>query len=416
MIQFDQELNKYKESLSKADVEKMVKEEGTEATSFQQNKINQIVKRYNLAINYCQTNSYDLAYIQIQKVARLLPNDVKVQLLSALICMHEGKDALAAQALEQALKLDPNNQDAQTYKAELSAVPAASEEETADQKASEKRENKASVSEKKPVKKAKPVKSTVSERPKQEQPRKVVANGSDYEEVTSNKKSFIYLGIGFLIGVIAVCILVIPTVRTTMKNQYASESASYDDQLKAKETEISSLKAELEASQADTKAAQKEVKTYKSGNKALLDAAQEYVNGNTTSAAEKLMEIDTKILTTKASKNLYNAIKEKTYASSAKNFYNNGLNQWYKKNYSEAESYFLKAIKADDSNSDYYYYLARAYEADGKTNKAIKYYNKVVDMNSKHVSDSKSRITKLEASTETTTEETTTEEATTEAN
>jgi tetratricopeptide (TPR) repeat protein len=406
MIQFDQELNKYEASLDKDYVEKMVKAEGGEASTLQQNKVEQIIKRYNLAVNYCQTNSYDLAYIQIQKVARLLPGDVNVQLLSALICMHEGKADLAAKALDRAAELQPENPTIKVYKEELSARPIIAKTVQESVKAVEKAEAEAKntkekestgKSAKKTVKKEKePV-----EKPKKKA-KKVVANGSDYDEVTSNKKSFMYLGIGFLIGVIAVCILVIPTVRTTLKNQYANETASYDDQLKAKDTEITSLKAEVEAAQADTKAAEDEVKTYKNGNKALLEAAQEYVSGSTTNAAEKLMDIDTKILTTKASKNLYNALKDKTYATSAATFYQKGLSAYNQKNYSEAESYFLKAIKGNDSNPDYYYYLALSYEGENKTDKAIEYYNKVISLNRRHVRNSKSRVAALEASTATT--------------
>lgn len=412
MINYEQEIDKLEAGIDEKKIKKMIFDGSEEAASIQQNKLEQVMKRYKLAVNYCRTDSYDLAFIQIQKVTRLIPDDINAQLLSALICIHEGKVSQATKALELAGRLDADNPAVKLYQAEIAVpeeVPESIETPEEEKKAlntkhTEKVKEKTKKASKKetkksipaPVKKVKPAK-------QQEPSKKVVANGSDYEEVTSNKKSFIYLGVGFLIGVIAMFILVVPTLKSSMKSQYSSKASGYEDQIKAKETEITSLKEDLEEAQADTKAAEKEAKSYKNGNKDLLEAANEYMKGNTTNAAESLMDIDTKILTTDAAKDLYETIKSKTYSKAASSFYYSGLKQYRSKNYSEAEKYFLKAIKADDSNSNYYYYLARTYEADGDTKNAIKYYNEVIDLNKNYVSTAKNRVAALEKTTEKTT-------------
>lgn len=413
MMNFEQELGKFESGLDREEVKKVIMSEGGEASSLQQNKLDQIMKRYGLAVNYCKTDSFDLAYIQIQKVARLLPGNINVQLLSALICIHEGKEELALQALERAEALNANNPDVKRYKEELTVKEVSQEVQTEQpEEKTVESEGAAKESGKKTPKKAS------SEKSKKEKPKKVVANGSDFEEVTSNKKSFIYLGIGFLIGVIAMLVLVVPTARSAVKDQYATEAESYEDQLKAKETEISTLKEDLKAAEDATKDAKEEVKSYKNGNKDLYQAADDYIAGKDVEAAEKLMDIDTKILTTTESKALYNTIKDKTYAKAALTFYQNGLNQYNARNYTEAEKYFKKAIKANDSNANYYYYLARSYEADGKTAQAIKYYDKVVELGNNHAIESKTRRDQLKAQqstekkTESTTEKKTTEKTT----
>lgn len=388
MLNFEQELKKYEAGLDIESARNIIAGKGNEVSSTQQNSIDQAVKRYGLAVNYCKTNSYDLAYIQIQKVVRLVPEDVNVQLLAAMIAIHEGKETQAAKAVERALSLDANNATAKVYKDELSGkvVEAVEKEEKAEKAKEAKKED--AGKETKAKKEEKPA------APKKKAKR-VVANGSDYEEVTSNKKSFIYLGIGFLIGVVAMFVLVVPTARNSVKNQYTSKAEGYQDQLKAKETEIASLKQDLKDAQSDTKSAQQEVKKYKNGNEALADAANKYIKNDKTGAAEALLQIDTKILNNKQSKNLYQSIKDATFTAAAKQFYNNGLNQWYQKKYTEAIKYFKQAIKADDTNSDYYYYLARSYEADGKTKSAATNYDKVVKLGSTHVSDAQKRLDQL---------------------
>lgn len=415
MMNYEQEIDRIEAGIDEEKIKKMIFDGSEEAASLQQNKLDQVLKRYNLAVNYCKTDSYDLAYIQIQKVTRLIPDDLNAQLLAALICIHEGKISQANKALERAALLDANNPIVKQYQSEI-AVPEEPQEveeapkeekKTVKSKTTEKTQEKAKKTPTTPVKKKqKPEK-------KQEGSKKVVANGSDYEEVTSNKKGFVYLGVGFLIGVIAMFILVVPTLKSSLQSQYTNKADSYEDQLKAKDSEITSLKEDLKEAEADTKAAEKEAKSYKDGNKDLLEAANEYLKGNTTSAAENLMDINTKILTTDAAKNLYNNIKSATYSKAANSFYNNGLQQWYKKNYSEAKKQFKKAIKADDTNPNYYYYLARTYEADGDSKNAIKNYNEVVKLNKRFVSDSKRRIERLEAE-KSTTEKSTEKKATTE--
>ncbi|MDO4942169.1 MAG: tetratricopeptide repeat protein [Lachnospiraceae bacterium] len=404
MMNFEQELSKFESGLDREEVKKVIMTEGGEASSLQQNKLDQIMKRYGLALNYCKTDSFDLAYIQIQKVARLLPGNLNVQLLSALICIHEGKEELALQALERAEALSADHPDVKRYKEELTVkeIPQEVQSVQPEEEVVE-AEGTAKESGKKAPKKIS------SEKPKKEKPKKVVTNGSDFEEVTSNKKSFIYLGLGFLIGVIAMLVLVVPTARSAVKDQYATEAESYEDQLKAKETEIGTLKEDLKAAEDATKDAKEEVKSYKNGNKDLYQAADDYIAGKNVEAAEKLMDIDTKILTTKEAKTLYNTIKDKTYASAAQTFYQNGMSQYNARNYTEAEKYLKKAIKANDSNASYYYYLARSYEEDGKTAQAIKYYDKVIELGSYRPTESKTRRDQLKAkqSTEKKTESTT---------
>lgn len=393
MMDFEQELKKFDTGLDKAAVEAAVEKASGESLKNNptlQNKVDQIIKRYGLAVNYCQTDSYDLAYIQVKKVVRLLPNDVNVQLLTAYICLHEGKMEQAAEALAKVKALDPNNATAALYEEEMTVVAEPVEEPVeaeAEQEEGKKKEKPVLA-----IKKAK--------KPEAKKQQVKPVTGSDFEEVTSNKKSFIYLGIGFLIGVIAMFILVVPTAKNAVKNQYASEAQGYEDQITAKETEIKSLQDELKTAKSNTKKAREELKKYKGENgkggvfDLLMTGAQDYIDGKKTDAAEALLQIDTKTLVTDSAKELYDTIKDDTFKQAARTFYAEAKNDMYRKDYSDAIKGFKMAIKADDSQVSYYYYLARTYQDYEKYISAKKTYQKIIDdfPGTSSASDAKRRL------------------------
>lgn len=378
MINFEQELKKFAIDLDKKQIEKEMmagKSQEVQSSPVQQNKVDQVIKRYRLAVNYCQTNSYDLAYIQIKKVVRLLPEHVDAQLLAALVCIHEGKQEQARQALEQVLKLDSNNETAHLYMEELTVktepekAPATEEAEQPEGK-EEKAEQPALRKKAKKAKKAAPKKTVTPVK---------TANGNDYEEVTSNKKSFIYLGIGFLIGVVAMFVLVVPTARNSVKSEYVSEADNYKDQLTAKDTEIKSLKEELSNAQADTKAAKEEVQKYKSGDESLIKAANYYNSNNKSEAAKALAGIDESVLNDEE-KTLYEKIKSATFdKTTASVLFSEGKAHFDDAKYKSAIEELSAAIEADDTNPSYYYWLGRAYEEKGETKSAKEKFNELIE-------------------------------------
>ena len=50
--------------------------------------INQTIKKFNIALNYCHQDSLDLAVIQLKKVLSLNPGFIKAHLLLALLYLH----------------------------------------------------------------------------------------------------------------------------------------------------------------------------------------------------------------------------------------------------------------------------------------------------------------------------------------
>ena len=71
--------------------------------------INQTIKKFNIAFNYCRQGSLDLAVIQLKKVLSLNPGFIKAHLLLALLYLKAGNFDRAKTEAQKVLKLDTGN-------------------------------------------------------------------------------------------------------------------------------------------------------------------------------------------------------------------------------------------------------------------------------------------------------------------
>ena len=77
--------------------------------------INQTIKKFNIAYNYCRQDSLDLAVIQLKKVLSLNPGFIKAHLLLALLYLKAGNFDRAKVEAQKVLKLDTGNLMARRY-------------------------------------------------------------------------------------------------------------------------------------------------------------------------------------------------------------------------------------------------------------------------------------------------------------
>ena len=77
--------------------------------------INQTIKKFNIAFNYCRQGSLDLAVIQLKKVLSLNPSFIKAHLLLALLYLKAGNFDRAKTEAQKVLKLDTGNLMAKRY-------------------------------------------------------------------------------------------------------------------------------------------------------------------------------------------------------------------------------------------------------------------------------------------------------------
>ena len=88
----------------------------------------QTIKKYNMALVYCQQDSLDLAVIQLKKVVSMNPKYVQARQLLALLYINTQEWERAKKELERALRIDMNNTITLRYLKEVDEMMPTDEE------------------------------------------------------------------------------------------------------------------------------------------------------------------------------------------------------------------------------------------------------------------------------------------------
>lgn len=176
--------------------------------------VNQTVKKYNQALAYAKQGSDDLAMLQLRKVVGANPGYVRALQLLALLYMKNEEYEKAKRCLLRAKKTDVANTITLSYLAEIEKVL------NPDGQAIRTEKNVEGVS-------YQPVTSNVS-----------------YQEDKPNYIAFITFFAGIIIGIAVLYWLIVPTVRSDLKTEYAAKERDYGVELSGYTTTISVLESE----------------------------------------------------------------------------------------------------------------------------------------------------------------------------
>ena len=365
--------------------------DGDELEQIKQNKTelykaNQMIKKYNQALNYAKQGNDDLAMLQLKNVVASIPNFIDAYLLMALLSMKAEDYGTAKDALDQIFAIDPDNESAKEYMQEFKQDPA--EEVKADE-SGEKKEKKDHRKEKKEKKEKK----DDSSRTTLSSP----FGGGISQESGKTKSPMFYMVAGIIIGIIVAAVLIYPTVRASFRSQATSEEQDYEEQLEAKDTQLK------EAQDAQKKAEDELAEYTKSGEEGgiydtLLTAMQNYNDKKYDEAATALLKINSDNLTTDNMKKIYNDLTKQVYPQAYSGLYSKGYNAYRSKDYKSAITYLTNATKVDDSQVNAYYYLARSYEDNKDTDNAVKIYNQIIKKfpSTKSAATAKQKVSQLQ--------------------
>lgn len=394
MLDFNEELEKFQPCADLEDAEENFN--GDELEQIKHNKTelykaNQMIKKYNQALNYAKQGNDDLAMLQLKNVVAAIPNFTDAYLLMALLSMKAEDYATAKDALDQIFAIDPENESAKEYMREFKEEP---EEEAVAEERKEKKEKK-EKKERKERKDKKEKKETA-----QDSPRTRLSNpfsSGISQESGKTKSPMFYMIAGIVIGIVAAAVLIYPTVRASFKSQASSQSEDYQEQLLTKETQ-------LKEAQDAQKKAEDELEEYtKNGEEGgiydtLLTAMQNYTDNKYDEAATALLSIDSNKLTTDNMKKIYTNLTKKVYPSAYSGLYSKGLSAYKSKDYKTAITYLTNATKVDNTQVNAYYYLARAYEDNKDTDNAVKIYNQIIKKfpSTRSASTAKQKVSQLQ--------------------
>lgn len=320
-------------------------------------EINETAKKFNQALVYAKQGSDDLAMIQIKKVLSITPNFVRGHLLFALLHMRAGDNAAAKTDVNNALAVDNYNTAARHFLMELGENPMAAAEAV-------------------PVDNLKPDNENL----------KNVRPVDHYEDPSKETwKQFVYMLIGLAIGVVAMFVLVIPSVRAGVSVDYNNLRKEYDETVAQKDGEISQLQSDKKSLKSDNEDLTERISVYEGSDgkdsmyDSLLKASQAYNERDYVECAEELSNVKEDALPSKTSKDLYNTMSETAYQAAAEELKASGEAAYKAYHYEDALEDFKAAYKYSDEDYEILYYLAMCYKRTGDEDKATPYFYDIIN-------------------------------------
>lgn len=353
---------------------------------------NQTIRKYNSALNSAKHGDEDMAVIQLKKVVNLNPNFIRAHQLLALLYMMTGKKdnrIKALKLLRHISKIDVTNTTTLRYMKELSDVHLRGESQRVQPKAP-----KEQPTERRTLPKVDP---------------DAYKTITPYKEERPSIMPFINVVVGMVIGLALMYFLIIPHMRSKDANSANNNFKQYSEQQAANDSDSSSLKSKNESLQKEIDGLNKQLKEIQGDvntddGKSILDiydmllnAAKQYISGDTEKAAKKLLDIDESTLKSDDAKKLYKKIKENTFATMSENLYQQGYASYSSGDYKNAEKILKDAVKYNESNTKALYFLGRAYQKQEKKDKAKKCYETIIDKypDSDRVALSKAKLTEM---------------------
>jgi tetratricopeptide (TPR) repeat protein len=317
--------------------------------------VNQTIKKYNQALQYCKQDSRDLAIIQLKKVLSLNPNLIKGHQLLALLYIQEGKLELAKKTLRNAGKIDTDNTLTLRYLKEVN---------------SRMRE------------------SSSSKKSKQED---LISYQSGNETIIMPKRfkesslgtTLLYIILGLVIGVAVTAFLIVPGVRKSAVNDANRQLLDANDTIttssqtiKDLQEQIEDLKAEAEAAESASEVVRLEVDSYEK----LLNAYVAYAGDDVITAGDELAEVDVSYLSENATA-IYTEIETVVNEQYLSTLFEEGYQAYSGGDYETAITDLVAVVEVEENYRDGYaaYYLAQSYRRNGDLDSATPYYQYVVD-------------------------------------
>lgn len=317
--------------------------------------VNQTIKKYNQALLYCRQDSRDLAIIQLKKVLSLNPKLVKGHQLLALLYMQEKQPEKAKRALRDAGRIDTDNTTTLRY---LKEVNRQLKEKGKDNK------------------------------PKNDD---LISYQSGNETIIMPKRfresslggTLGYILIGLIVGVAATVFLIVPGVKSKIKEDAKNSLLDANDTISNNAITISDLERQIEDLQnqideSESKDSEEAAKT--AAYEDLLNAYVAYTSEDTVSAGSYLEKIDSSMLSGQALET-YNTINDSVSATYLEDLYNEAYGYYTAYDYENAVKSFQKIVDQDESYKDgsAAYYLAQSYRKLEKMDDAKKYYQYILD-------------------------------------
>jgi Flp pilus assembly protein TadD/cell division protein FtsB len=330
--------------------------------------INQSIRKYNQAYNYCLQDSVDLAEIQLKKLLSMNPKLLRAHLLLALIYIKDEKWERAERELHKVLEVDHNNTTALRYLKDVERVLEPEE------------------GEKKPRHKGK------DEVIRYQAGNELIIQPTNMleQKTSSGFSTVINILIGLILGVAATYFLILPAKVSSVTEEYQAKVVELGENLDTKTSTIQELETQVNNLKTQNAGLEDIIDEYSgqggilSNIDLLLTAANSYLNGATADeTADALTKASSAVELEAMSepfRTLYQTLMSKVGPELSTNFYTEGYTAYRNEDYESAVRLLTQAFEYDATNVDALFNLGNAYRKLGDNDNAKEVYNRVISL------------------------------------
>lgn len=327
-------------------------------------QLNQVIRKYNQSLFYCEQESYDMAIIQLKKLLSINPRYIKALLLLALLYIHTEEYNRALKLTNRVLKIDINNTQALLYQSEISKATASADEikrqkKTADDTIVYRSGNETII------------------QPIPQKPR------------TGLRMILSAIG-GLLVGILIMWVIVLPARIKLAQNDLNKQLLDVSGELTEKSATLEEMQMRVDALKSEN-AELLENSGINASESELANATEQLINATNAylqdpdkilDIADSLAKIDEKFKlpenSSDAFRNLYGTLSAEVGTKASETYLERGLSDMESESYSSAIENLSKAWELNNKNSEALINLAHAYRRSDNDTKAEEMYRKVI--------------------------------------
>ena len=325
---------------------------------------NQTIKKFNLALTYCQQETYDLAVIQLKKVLSNNPKLIKARQLLALLHIREKEYDKALKELKKAEAIDRCNPTTIRYLKELERYHKVTEKTVIDREEKQKKKD--------------PVQYKVGN--------DTVIQPTVYKE-NNGLSVIINITIGLLLGAALVYFLVVPGKLQIASRESSELQKSHNEELATKDASIADLEDVIAGLETKVQDLETNLDGYEgeggvvASYEKLLTVVTTYTEGDAITTYEALSTISEDTLKEVGGnfESTYQTIKKTVEPEAATAYFERAEKNYKNRKFAESIPDFEKCYELDATNDEALYYLGRAYQKTDNKDKAKKVFDELIE-------------------------------------
>lgn len=334
------------------------------------NELNHTIKKFNVALEYAQNGTDDMAIIQLKKVLNQNPNFIKGYQLLGLLYTKNGQYERAKRAIKKSLKIDKCNPLSIRYLREINNYLEDEKKNDPDKR----------------IERRRSLRGVMVDRPYLSG-NDVIIPQNNFKEAITGAQSILHIIIGLLLGAALVYFIVTPARMSNVTEQVKQIEVENNQKIAIKNSTISELQNQVDTLKKENEQLKANLAQYTdtdntiaSNYSNLLEAVEHYLNEDYNKSAKSLEKVDGSLkMDSKAFTNVYKKLSGKLSGQVAKSSFDNGMDAYASEKYDEAIAAFTKCLEADPDNVEAVYYLAYSYSRKEDSANAEKYFRKIVD-------------------------------------